>query len=194
MKTRATLRALPLLALAFVGAAGCADNASVQVQAICSPTDDCTFSGTCDTQYIGYPTLDIGTSASDVLWLVLQVGNQLPNNADSDTWRVNTNDAHVDETVVEYQGALGGSKSVGSNFLVPAGGSAVVSVKLDMTGAVVGPVLATLRMRGYFDDGTRFETGEFPISITVCSGCVPACLTATCPPSSSGQAPLVCIP
>ncbi len=206
MKPRATPLALPLLALAVLaGASGCADNASVEVQAICNPTDDCTFAGKCDTQYIGYPTLDLETAVASRLppnadlWLMLQVSNQLPNNASADRWRVNTNDAHVDTTTIEYEGAKSGTQEIGSNYLVPANSTSVVSVKLNLTGAVataVGAmVVAHVRLSGYFDDGTRFETGDFPIAVVVCAGCASeACGTgvSTCPPNSEGQTPLTC--
>lgn len=202
MKTRLAALASASLLGALAGASGCVDNrASVQAQAICMPTSDCTFAEKCDAQYIGYPTLDKGASALDELWLTIQVGNQMPNNANVELGRTNTNDAHIDETVVEYEGAMGGEQSIGSNYLVPAGGTAVVSVKLALSGATAGALAATtevvahLRFRGYLDDGTRFETGDFPITVLVCaSGCAPAaCGGLTCPPDSEGQLPLTCL-
>ena len=203
MKTRFLTLASAALLGALAGASGCTveNRASVQTQAICMPPTTCTFSETCDTQYIGYMTLDQGASPNDVLWLTLQVANNLPNNEDLSVGRVNTNDAHIDETVIEYEGAMGGEQSVGSNFIVPAAGTAVVSAKLGLAAAVAGEVVAHLRFRGYFDDGTRFEAGDFPITVTVCaSGCAPSeadvgCdpLKGTCPPDSGGQRPFVCV-
>src|SRR5512138_232288 len=200
MKTRLVALASVALLGALAGASGCVENrASVQTQAICMPPDSCTFSETCEAQYIGYPMLDKGASPNDTLWLTLQVGNNMPNNSNVDVGRVNTNDAHIDETVIAYEGAMGGEQSAGSNYLVPAAGTAVVSARLNLTAAVAGAAAATtevvahLRFRGYLDDGTRFETGDFPIAVLVCSGgCAPAaCGTfGTCPPGSEGQLPL----
>jgi hypothetical protein len=195
-KSVATLASAALLG-ALAGASGCVENrASVQTQAICIPTKDCAFAETCDAQYIGYLALDKGTSPNDVLWITVQVANQMPNNEDLSVGRVNTNDAHIDETVIEYEGALGGEQAVGSNFLVPAAGTAVVSAKMSLAAAAAGEVLAHLRFRGYLDDGTRFETGDFPITVVVTtSGGVSAACGGgpTCPPDSEGQLPLTCI-
>jgi hypothetical protein len=198
MKTRLAALASAVLLGVFAGASGCADNrASIQTQAICFPTDNCTFSETCEAQYIGYPTLDKSVSTS--LWLFLQVANQLPNNEDVSIGRLNTNDAHIDETSIEYEGALAGTQLVGSNYRVPAEGTAVVSVRMGLSGAVAGTaaapteVLARVRFRGYLDDGTRFETGDFPVSVKVCTGCAPAICAApddACP--QEGQRPVAC--
>jgi hypothetical protein len=206
MKTRTAALATAALLGALAGASGCVDNrASVQAQHVCFPSDDCTFDDTCE-EYIGYPALAKTDSAYDDLWLLLQVANQMPNNEDLALGRTNTNDAHIDETVVAYEGALGGEQSIGSNFRVPAGGTSIVSVKLALDGAVAGTaaapteLLANVRFRGYLDDGTRFETGEFPVWIKVCdTGCggtlasLGCTGTAVCPPSSVGQLPLVCV-
>lgn len=200
MKTSFAL--LTLLALATTG---CEDNlASVQIQAVCAPPDTCTFSGACDAQYISWPTLDLTASATDALTLYLQVENQLPDNGDVELGRVNTNDAHVDETIVEYDGVPLGKVIMGSNFHVPAASTAVVKVQPIVGGPATstalapfagGEIVANLRFGGYYDDGTRFETGEFPITVRICAGCLgTACAGGpTCPPNSEGQAPLTCM-
>jgi len=204
MTTRLAVLASTLAVGAAVGLHGCADDrASIQIQAICAPSDDCTFSGRCDMQYIGFPTLDVATSLTGRLWLFLQVENQLPDNEDLDAGRLNTNDAHIDETTIEYDGAPFPPVAIGSNFSVQAGETAVVSVDaipqpldaLTVLAAYEGEVVARVRFRGYYDDATRFETGEFPITIRVCNGCAPvACAGAgTCPPDSEGQLPITCI-
>ncbi len=198
MKSTPLALATAALLGALAGASGCADNrASIQIQAVCVPTDDCTFGETCDAQYIGYPTLDTTASTSDALWLVLQVENQLPDNSDAELGRLNTNDAHVDETVIEYEGSTGtlGPAAIGSNFYVPATGSAVVSVRVPLAGAAAGLVRASIRMRGYLDDASTFETGEFPVVVRICAGCVGSCGAGigTCPPDSNGQLPIVCM-
>jgi hypothetical protein len=209
MSTRPAAAASALAIGVLLGANGCVDNrASVQIQMICAPNETCTFSGECDAQFIGFVTLDHATSARDALWLVLQVENQLPNNADAATGRANTNDAHVDETVIEYVGVALPRAVVGSNFDVPAGGTAVISAEVIPDAIQAGPALqalapsaepreivAKMRMRGYYDDATRFETGEFPVTIRICSGCAPVLCggAGTCPPLSEGQLPLDCV-
>ncbi len=190
------------LALA-AGTSGCEDNrASIQIQSVCAPTDDCTFANTCDAQYISWPTLDVGASASDAVTLYLQVENQLPDNGDVANGRLNTNDAHVDEAVVEYEGAPLPKSIRGSNINIPASDSSIVKVEVVPAGSGAtllpfagGEIVANLRFGGYYDDGTRFETGEFPITVRICLGCLGiACGGApTCPPNSEGQAPLTCI-
>ncbi len=198
MKTRLAALAAAALLGAALGASGCTENrASVQTQSICYPTKTCEFSATCDAQFIGFPVLDKALTGG-TLWLFLQVANNTPNNANADTHRVNTNDAHIDEAVIEYEGAMGGEQRIGSNFLVPAAGTAVVSATFALGAALNGEVVAHLRFRGYFDDGTRFETGDFPITITVCaSGCGLTAAAAGCDPAKTvcpneGQAPFNC--
>ncbi len=207
MKTRLSAIALAAALGAVAAAGGCTADPrqSVQVQQICLPTTSCTFSSSCDAQYIGYPALDLAGSPSKTLWLTVQVANQLQNNADLTVGKVNTNDAHIDETDVTYEGALTGSESYGSVFVVPAASTAVVSVQLHMAGAVGGAgaatneVLANVRLKGSYDDGTRFETGPFPVTVKVCSsGCGATsasmgCTKGVCPPDSDGQLPLVCL-
>jgi hypothetical protein len=202
MTTRSAVLASALALGAALGVHGCADDrASIQIQAVCAPTDDCTFGGRCDAQFIGYPTLDTATSTTDRLWLFLQVENQLPDNEDPESGRLNTNDAHIDETTIEYEGPALPTVAVGSNFSVQASSTSVVSV--DLIPESVGDLLpggnyelvARVRFRGYYDDDTRFETGEFPITVRICSGCAPAACTGfgTCPPTSEGQRPLACV-
>jgi hypothetical protein len=205
MKTRALLLALPVLALA-----GCQEKvpASVQIQAQCVPSDDCTFAETCGAQYIGFTTLDVGASALDRLWLVFQVGNVAEDTADPDTGRANTADAHIDQAVVEYEGIALPRQVLSLGALrVPAEGTSVITVEVipdalnaASTLAAFAPtpdpreMLAILRLRGYFDDGSRFETAEYPIAVRICTGCVGVVCAggATCPPASDGQLPIAC--
>ncbi len=203
MKTRALLLVLPLLA---VGPAGCVvDNrASITVQAVCAPTTDCTFTEKCDAQYIGFATID--TSAAEPrLWLFLQVANQLPDNSDPDLRRTNTNGAHVDTVSVEYDGIGLPKQVVGVQYFVPAAGTAVISADVIPAGTggttLAGYATATgqemtakIRVGGYLDDATRFETGEFTVAVRVCNGCVTSCGAGTpvCPPGGDGQLPKAC--
>jgi hypothetical protein len=205
MKTRALLFALPLLALA-----GCRDNmATVQIQDICFPTDDCSFENTCDAIFLGNAKLDVSFSALDRLALYIQVDNQTEDNTNTDIGKTNTNDAHVDQAVIEYEGIdLPRQVLAMAPFRVPAENSQLVRVDVIPDQMNAGPVLAAfaptpeprqmlalLQLRGYFDDGSRFETAEFPIGIDVCSGCIEFVCPAgtfTCPPASNGQLPISC--
>jgi hypothetical protein len=201
MKTRLAALASAATLGALAGASGCADNrASVQVQMICVPTEDCTFARTCETEFAGYPTYDRTGGSGGGLILFLQVANQVPSNGDLSAGRVNTNDAHVDEIAVTVTGAAAADYAIGGNGLIPAGGSAVVAVPVALPGFGTGEALAKIRLRGYYDHGARFETGEFPVTISICSGCLgTACppTTAdpnptTCPEGGEGQRPLTC--
>jgi hypothetical protein len=189
MKTRLAALALAAVALA------CADNsASIEPYAICAPPDDeCVFSSECDLQYIGRLALD--TSVSQQLWIFLQVNNQLPVNGDLSAGRVNTNDAYVMEYEVEYEGAASGSSMGRLQSIVPASGSAVISVFLQPPPTAAGEVIAKLRLKGEYVDQSDFETAEFEIPITVCQGCLglPGCpvgevITSICPPTAGQTA------
>jgi hypothetical protein len=197
-----------LLAALVAGAAGCQrdNDASVTTRAICMPTDDCTFADTCDAQYIGFPTLDV--AVSDSMWIFLELANQLPNNADAALGRTNTNDAQITEAEIEYERVALPSVRVGSAFLVPANGSAVISVevipdRLDAAAALQAfaptaeprEMIANIRLHGEYPSGEDFETGEFPVAIRICTGCLGIqCGGApTCPPLSEGQLPLTCM-
>src|SRR5512147_3013020 len=122
MKTRLTVACIALLG-ALAAASGCVDNrASVQVQYLCEPTPDCTFSNGCDTQYAGYVIYDPATSTAGGVVVFLNVKNQLADNSDVTLGRLNTNDAHVDETRVELEGLVSGQQTLAANAHIPAGG------------------------------------------------------------------------
>lgn len=159
-----------LLALGLLlGAAGCVDDrASLEIYGICAMTDDCTFGDTCDAYHMG--TVDFATGGS-MLQLAIELRNQLPNNADVASGRVNSNDAHVDGGSVEFKvdgtvvttwGFLTG------NSVIPAGGSSLVWTYLapaTLPGGVV--YTAELTLTGYYDNGNDFETGPYPIGLRV---------------------------
>jgi hypothetical protein len=183
---------VPLLALV-----SCHQNgATVQIQGICGVPDTCTFSGKCDAFELGNPLIDTGTASDKALQTFMQFENQAPDNSQKDIYRTNTNDAHLDEAVVEYSGAFSGKAVFGMRGDVPAGGTSVAEV--DLVPHFVGTVLpnytsyeeviATLRVRGHFDDGTSFETAEYPVTINLCSGCTP-CPGSCQYPSQCGSFP-----
>ncbi len=202
MKTSKTVLASALVLGAALLGHGCADDrATVQIQHVCSPPDTCAFDEGCDAQYISWPTLDRTASPTDTVILYLQVENQLPDNSNANTGRLNTNDAHVDEAIVEYEGVPLPKITAGMNLRVAAGSTSVVKVEVIPTAigtalaAFTGELLANVRLGGYFDDGTRFETGDFAVTVRVCAGCVGLSCAGgpTCPPNSEGQLPVTCM-
>jgi hypothetical protein len=205
MKTRA----LFLSALAVL-LGSCRENrASVQVQQVCYPTVDCTFSAKCDQTLIGHAVMDV--TANHDMTLFFQVANELTDNTALDQGRVNTNNAHVTSIETSY-GEIGLGRDVYNtpNFGVPAGGTTVVRVDvvrgwigqnaalLDAAvtaGGGYASMVGKVKMRGYFDDGSSFETGEFPVGVDVCAGCIaqPQCAAgmASCP--FVGMEPASCV-
>ena len=194
MKTRLATLACAVLLAALAGAGGCVDNrVSIQVQHLCAPPTDCDFTSGC-AQFIGYVTLERGLNATGVRDVYLQVRNNLEDNKDTTVGRLNSNDAHVDEAVVAYEGLVGGETTSGLNNLILAGEVSAVKVPLYLGTAGAGEVLARIRLRGYYENGSRFETGEFPITVRICAGCVGlSCgVGPSCPPNSDGQLPISC--
>ncbi|HET8539365.1 MAG TPA: hypothetical protein VFL83_05790 [Anaeromyxobacter sp.] len=202
MQKSLVIAAAAALLGALAGASGCVDNrASIQVQMICQPTSDCTFpEDGCELEYAGYPVYDRALGTGDVLRVFLQIANQLADNSDASSGRLNTNGAHVDEIETELAGVVSGTYTVGVNAFIETSSVSVLAVPIpvgdsSLVGAPTGELLARVRFRGYYDDGTRWETGAFPITALVCSGCLTAkCGTApsTCPESGEGQRPLEC--
>jgi hypothetical protein len=191
MKTRTALLAVLAAALA------CADNrASIQIQAICYPTAACGAKGGCEKVLTGVPSLASDTTNGAALVLELQVENQLPQNGDSKLGRVNTNDAHIDEIAIEYDGAPIAPVTIDTSSWIPAATTATALVFIPVPPTSPDAyITARLRLRGYLDDSSRFETGEFPIAFAYCASCGAACTTAkTCPPGAGAQDPVVCIP
>jgi hypothetical protein len=190
MKTRALTLASAAVLGALAVAGGCTDNrASIQVQGICYPTDGCSFGSTCD-QYFGGTA---GVVGPGTLVLYVQVENQLTSNENLPLGRLNTNDAHVTEIRVDYEGGQTGTTYAGANSWIPAGGSTIVPLGFGIAGA--GEILARVRLSGYYDHGAHFETGEFPVSIYSGAGACPATCagaTETCPPGGAGQCPVFC--
>lgn len=183
MKTRALLLALPAVLLG-----SCRDNrVSVDIQQICYPTAECSFGATCDKVVLGTPLLDVASLTANAPGvLVLQLENQMPDNTNTATGRLNSNDAHIDQAAIEYEGG-GLSRDVFNvgNHRIPAGGTATLGIEVvrwqngtplrTAYGAGLRSIVAKIRLRGYTDDGARFETGEFPATLDLCSGCVSAC-------------------
>ena len=188
MKTRLAAVVATSLALA------CAqDNNAVQLYAICSPPDSCTFGATCDKYAMDVPTLDVTTSATGVLLLAIEVHNQAANNADPTAGRVNTHDAFVQEYDVAWKDSALPPVKGRITQTVPAAGSTVVAVPIQPPLAP-GRFVAKLSLRGVFGDQSGFTTAPLEIAVAVCSGCLAAqtaACTKPCPPNI-GQLPIAC--
>jgi hypothetical protein len=119
MKTRLAL----LLPMLVIGGCTTKNNGSVRLSQVCAaPTDAsaCSYTATCTEHYLGANVMDV--NLTDHLWQVVQVDNNMPKNDNKDTFRTNTNDAFVQEYVVEYAGAALPSVSgrVQGSGMVPA--------------------------------------------------------------------------
>jgi hypothetical protein len=193
-------RLAPLLLALALGS--CRENrASVVIEAICYPTADCTFSDKCDKVLIGSPRVNAGTAE---VTLLLQISNQLADNSSVDTGRTNTNDAHVTQVVVSYGGMLARDVYNIGNQRVPTAGSTVIEVQairpsaenaatLTAAASVASfSMVAKIQLRGYYDDGSTFETGEFPVAIDVCDGCIAGCGAGELSCPVAGMEPSTC--
>ena len=179
--TRKPFLAALALALAMVGT-GCArsNQASVEIGALCYPTDDCTFSSTC-SEVLLTGTLWVDLAATPVLVFPIQISNQRADNADVESGRVNTNNAVINRFAMNYQvsgSAIPAAVST-QTIIVPAAGSTVAGVTLIPVGAAsdalaalpAGTVVSVqLKVHGSYQDGSEFETGEHPIPVTLQNG------------------------
>ena len=209
MKTRIAL---------FAGAAalllsGCVKNSvSVEAFAICAPPTDastCTFSAKCDAQLIGNPAYDADFAVTGLL-LPIEFHNNMPTDQDANQGHPNSKDAFVQQVEISYDS--GGviplaDATIDMNQSVPQNGTAVLgivalefsevpAIQAALTGGEIVSVVADMKFKGVFEDGTSFETGSFRQPIQVCRDCIgtPACPTATdvvsayCP--APGQEPM----
>ena len=168
------------------------NTASIEASAICTVPDNCTFGDTCGSQLIDTPQIDV--SGVERMWLAVEVRNQLTNNADEESGRVNTHDAEFDSYSLEFSGARPAAlpatiadipATTGyAQQLIPANGTAVIGFEplpLSLVGALAaggtpaGPdydeVTVSATFKGKFKDGSKWETSlDFPLRI--CHDCV----------------------
>jgi hypothetical protein len=181
MTRKLLIPALATLVLTVLGT-GCgrSNQASVEIGALCYPTEDCTFSSTCD-KVLMTGTLWVDLTATPVLVFPIQINNQRPNNADIASGRVNTNNAVIDRFEMTYQvsGSTIAAATSAQTILVPADGSTVAGVTLIPVGAAsatlaglpAGTVVSVqLKVHGSYQDGTEFDTGEHPIPVILQNG------------------------
>ena len=202
---------LPLLALS-AALCGCPqeNHASVEFFAICgNPTPDtsgCTYSATCDS-IATLPYRYDPTVAPDLL-VPIEFFNQLPNNADLSSGRVNTNDAVIQQWRFEYvyAGIIFATAAESVAVVIPAGAhqTAIVpvvptSLNALMTGLVGVDFDVNVRAAGRFLDETYFETGPFKVPAGVRSApftsltCGTGSLLAGCPQDGQSGA-YACVP
>ena len=184
------LRSIIAAALAAV-LGGCAadNNASLQWGPICFPTETCTFSETCDAQYIGL--IELQTAATQ-LWLFAQVNNQRPSTEVLDIGQLDTATAFIRELVIEND-VTPVTVTVPVAFTVPTSGTGVISLPIPnaLGGTVAGQVTYQVRARGVWGDETSFETAALEVGVVVCDSCGTTCATGGCP-VASGQSPIAC--
>jgi hypothetical protein len=199
-----TRRLLPL-ALAL-SALSCGHRAStVQFVAICAPKADCTFAAKCDLNYIGELRVDLSSlpAVSRNYFLFVEVHNQAVVNSDAGAGRINTLDALLQELTIEYDGGGVAGTTTLVQEEVPASGTSVVGLSVltpdgvdtlaGNLGAAEAVVVAKVKGKGVFTDGSSFETSEFKIPFRVCRNCTDVCAAAlgvACP--HIGQAPATC--
>lgn len=206
MKTRLSVLAC-VLALA---SAGCVDNdASIEILAICAPPEDAEqcrgTSGECE-MYLASDRPWVYTRRSDGtlnrLEEFVQINNQLPNNADPDVFRANTNDFIAEEYVLEFKGANGVPKITHpANFAIPASSSfspvipiipesAMTFISAALPDSTMPRlVIAEITLRGRLVDGSEIETGVFSVAVDVFDAVFPGfgcpkpteIVTAVCP-------------
>jgi hypothetical protein len=199
-----------LIAMALAaGAAACTkDHASVEIFAVCAPPTDagaCSSAGTCEALLASpRPFVYLIDSAGFVNELVMfvQVNNQLLDNSDPSSGRVNTNNFFIEEYRLAFPGSgipdvdVPASGTVASNSsstpvipLLPFQSSQALSAAMTGAGLAVAVVSVELRIQGRFGDGTSHETGVFKLAVDVANSQapVPVCpkagdvVTAICP-------------
>jgi hypothetical protein len=201
MRTRA-FAGLIALPLAF-GLPGCVDNqAFIEFANLCFPqpataANTCPASSNTCTTIVGEGRLFVDIGVVGELIQQIQINNQLPDNADATTGRVNTNDALIEEFRFTYStaGASIPSTSSPQTVLVPAANSQSPFVIVMPPGIIAvlsalstpREVVVNVSAAGHLKDGSTFVAGPYPIPVDVCSGCAGV---TTCP--QAGQLPTYC--
>jgi hypothetical protein len=214
-------RIAPLLAF-LLAAAACApkNNIAIEIFETCYPptpdttTGACLWPAACTAEALGGYFIDIG--GTDNLFLGVQVNNNLADNSDPNTGKLNTNDAFVDTFTVTYDGVdipaitgpvqiqntvpTSGNTVVGVNLLqLDTAGVAAIVAALAAKGTTTVHVVAHMKLHGVFQDQSKFDTGERVYGVDICDGCMTAftCvapkLPAVCPHDFQGPAVGVCI-
>jgi hypothetical protein len=203
-----TLSAAAALVL-LVG--GCRKNeVSIEMFGLCSMPDNCTFGGTCGSLVIDTPLIDVTGAAADgdAMWLAVEVHNQLDNNADPESGRVNTHDAMFESYSLSFSGPRPSAMPATlsdipataghASQVIPANGTAVIGfepVPLSLIESLAagttpaGPnydeVTVSVTFKGKVKDGSHWET-SLDVPVRICHDCVSAvCSDATQVPISA---------
>jgi len=201
-----------LVSLALVGVAGCTvqNLGTVEVAAMCAPTQNCEFTPTCaNSDALGAPVVDFLNSDYTFLY-PFQFNNERVNNSSSGTTGgvtdTNTNDATIEQFLMTYEAPGYNLPSATSPQFatVPAAGSTTVVVilipqaaGLALTAALPATqteVIVHFRASGHFADGATFETGEYLVPVTVSheglyAPCPGGTLVSACP--NTGQSAII---
>ncbi len=206
-------RALAAVGLALA-LAGCTIDTTPNlfVAGICGPPDDavqCTApAGSCSTYLNGNllvfrQVTDATGTYVNFLTAVAEVGNQSPSNADDGVGRVNTRDAIITSASVSYTSpGLAISAVNPPDLYTPVRANATSTIFLPVmssaTLAEIGgqipaatasvEVVAHLKLKGTYLDGSSFETGVFDIPVRV----VNATFDATTPCADPLQVRFFC--
>jgi len=181
---------------------------TVALTSLCFPptpeSGGCAYSASCEAiEAGGRLAVDLSITNNylfnDSLVWPIEIRNQSPSNADVESGRVNTSDAHITEFQMTYSSPGltvpdGGAATIRQAIHIPADGTTVAVVSLIpkayglslITAASADPVEVRVRVKaiGYHDNGIEFETAELEVPVEVCDGCwwsplPPACKTAT---------------
>jgi hypothetical protein len=199
-------RRILLLALAL-GTASCEIKASpVQFAAICLPPTTCAFEAKCGLQFIGENRLDLNLlpATEQDYTLFVEIHNQAQNNANVAGGQINTQDASLRELVIDYEGVNLPGTTTRLQQSVPASGTAVIGIQAvdaagvsALRGVVTGTVtsavvVAKVKGKGVFGDGTSFETSTWEIPFRACRNCTDTCTVVASGCPHVGQHPFNC--
>lgn len=180
MKTR-ILSLLPLAA----ALCGCLheNEASVQFYAVCYPptptATGCSYPDKCDQVALGTFWADTAVVREAVA--PIEIRNQLPDNRDLSSGRLNTNVAYIQQFRMEFvlpgSGATLPEEWVDANVTVPTNGSTVGLVPIlppnimTILAGTTGHLMVNVRAVGRFADERYFVTGPFKVPVDICTGC-----------------------
>ena len=172
-------RILPLVALAAV-LCGCPQENHVgpEFLAICAnpepDTGGCIYSSTCDA--IALFNYQYDPAVAPDLLVPIEIFNQLVDNSDPSSGRLNTNDAVIQQWRFEYWygGVMVNTAAANQTLVVPASSHAVglvpvIPAELNGWASAMPPgdIVVDVRAAGRYADERYFETGPFRVPVGV---------------------------
>jgi hypothetical protein len=190
------------LALASLAAllAGCsAEFSGITIAGVCAPpvpqadTLQCVYTATCDAFFAGTAVLDAAAGQLQGIdfRLPVEIDNTLPNNADTTSGRINTNDATIQSLEVSYPGTSLPTWNVPATVTVRAAGTSGAVLRLIRvqdfaalapSGAGTRQIDIAVRAHGVLGSQDAFTTAWFHVPVIVCNDCLP---TSPCPAGKS---------